>query len=99
MLVLPERLGIKLEELVSKLFSLELDKYRAFEQLVFRAPKANRVKRTIWGEESFDVELGASILITKTFRIDGSLLDLGWRVGFVCMFAFDSLVTFWTSNL
>ena len=99
MLAFPEWLGLEIEKLLASLNILELDEDRALEQFHIGATKANRVNWSVWGEESFDVELRAGLFISETLGVDRSSLRWGpFDVRVVCKFALDFFETFWASN-
>jgi hypothetical protein len=76
MLALPERLGVELQESFSGLLIMELHKDRSFEELILVTAKNNSVGGTVGGEESFNVELRAGLLVAEALCVDRSLLGL-----------------------
>lgn len=77
---------------MGSVFGTKLNKYTPLEDLVVGATKADRIDRTIRGEEFFDIELCRAFLRTKAFDVDGA------RHGFVLVDFLNLLVTFALHN-
>ena len=92
-LTVPLGLGVEVQESFLLLFRLKLDENASLEGLVSRATETDGVRGTVGREESFNVELGAGLLLPESLGVDapahGLILEHLDDVGVV--FGFNGL--------